>query len=154
MIGRVAKLKHFIDHLDLSKPISFTLWASLLGKLVSFAMLHRGILSQFNLVYRQTPKSLPSSRGNPAKHNILVSKPQPKEVRDILSLLSLAKVTLNLPFSTTVVAVDASHIADAVVYAEVSVRDAVFLWDIAVRRKATKNPTSLCNPPLEEFVAK
>lgn len=98
MAARVSKLKCFIDHLDLATNISFTLWASILGKLVSFALLQRGILSQLNRVYRESPKQPPTGKANPTKHILLVSKGQLKEIRSILSLLPLAQVNFKLPF--------------------------------------------------------
>lgn len=154
MAARVSKLKTFIDHLDLSTIISFTLWASLRGKLVSFAMLHRAKLSQFNRVYRESPKPPPANRTNPTKHNLLVSKTKLQEIIGILSLIPLAQVNYNLPFSTTLVAFDASLIAAAIMYTEVSLSEAIQIWDKDIIRKATKDPTPVSDPWLEELASK
>lgn len=72
MASRVNKLVAFTRTYDLLQNVSYTVWSSLIGKLVSYSMLHRGTMSQFNYVYRHMPKYMNKLRPNPFIANITV----------------------------------------------------------------------------------
>lgn len=48
MTKRIGKLAAFFRKYDIGKLVPYPVWASLVGRLVSYSMLQRGILAQFN----------------------------------------------------------------------------------------------------------
>lgn len=152
MNKRISKLAAFFHKFDIGKEVPYPVWASLVGKLVSYSMLHRGLLAQFNYVYKHTPRPVSKLAIKPADIIVKVSEKQKGEVQSIISLLPLAQVIYSLPHSKLVVAFDASNIAAAVVYTYMSDNDALTLWQHGVRRKATKEMTPKNDPLLESLI--
>lgn len=149
---RVNKLSAFINTYNFNQEVSYTIWASLVGKLVSYAMLHRGILAQFNYVYRHAPKPPPRNIAAPSAIKVRVSAQQRNELQAILSLLPLSRVKYNLPISTLVVAFNASRVVAAVVYTYISTELAEELWQKAVHRQTSKQMAPDSDPVLEEMI--
>lgn len=116
MPDKISKASVFVTSIKLHDTIPLRTWKSLIGKLLVCTTLNRPILSAFDKVYKGIPRR---------QHNSLAITP-PKdprftpidahitELEHIISIAPLSAVPLDLPFSPTVLAFDALHIADAV----------------------------------------
>lgn len=69
MSKRIGKLAAFFRKYDIGKQVPCPVWASLVGKPVSYSILHHGILAQFNYVYKQTPRPASKLAVKPAEKN-------------------------------------------------------------------------------------
>lgn len=114
--NRIAKLAAFIRSNDFRSTTNYTVWASLIGKLVAYAMLNRRILSHFDKLYSHTPQVFKKHVAKSANVRFKITEQQHSEVKGIISLLPLAQVKIDLPISTYLIAFDASRIAAAVFY--------------------------------------
>lgn len=146
--NRINKLAAFIKYHNFTS-VAYTVWTSLMGKLVTYAKLHRGILSRFDTVYRHTSHVLPNNTNKAAHVKLIVSEQQKDEVKRIISLLPFAKVRLKLPISTLFIDFDASRTAAKVMYTRIEHHEAQMLWAKAVKRAATKDVIPLSDPELE-----
>lgn len=153
MTTRIAKLATFIRSNSFDAIVTYTVWTSLVGKLVSYAMLHRGILAHFDTVYRHTPRIYLNST-MPANVRYTISDQQKDEVKRIISLLPLAQVRLSLPIHNILIAFDASYTAAAAVYTHLESHEALNLWTKATKRAATKDTTPKTDLELEQLVAR
>lgn len=156
MKKRIGKLSAFVHNCNFDKKVFKTFWLSLIGNLLSNAMLHHGILSQFNQLFKELPKSKQSKQLNhiPTNQPIHVSKKQTEEVKSIIKLLPFAQVKFDLPIANMFVCFDASHVAVAVKYTYMSDNNALILWNKSMKRKATKDITPLNDIELETIIQK
>lgn len=76
MTKSIGKLVAFFKKYDIGREVTYPVWASLAGKLVSYSMLNRGILAQFNYVYKHTPRPASKFAIKPAHIVFKVSERQ------------------------------------------------------------------------------
>lgn len=104
-----------------------SVWSSLAGKLVSYAMFQRARLIQLDAVYKKNSLLYAIHTRLPPPTSFRPKPTQLREVQSIISLLPLAQVHFDLPISLTLIAFDASRIAGAVVYTILRKADALLV---------------------------